>query len=160
MLMLTYGRQLIPSNATAMLGRYESNPYNLNVNPSMRSSALTDLGAQRTLMGGTSGLTPSGDGSLPPGLALPCLQAFQPALSSVGATQSRPQLGRNDLPLSTLAPSAASAATSVGGVIVGHLLPPVPTKLVWKIWRGEYIDLNLLLPHRLGAPEPTLADAL
>lgn len=29
-----------------------------------------------------------------------------------------------------------------------------------KIWRGEYIDLNMLLPHRLGAPEPTLTEAL
>ena len=36
----------------------------------------------------------------------------------------------------------------------------MPAKLVWKIWRGECIDLNLLLLHRLGVPEPTLADAL
>ncbi len=46
------------------------------------------------------------------------------------------------------------------GVIVGYLSPPVPSKLVWKIWNGEYIDLNLLLPHWLGASEPTLANAL
>ncbi len=36
----------------------------------------------------------------------------------------------------------------------------MPGKLVEKIWRREYIDLNSLLPHRLGAPEPTLAEAL
>ena len=59
----------------------------------------------------------------------------------------------------TLAPFASSS-TLAGGVIVGHLLPPVPSDLVWKTWRGEYIDLNLLLPHRLGAPESTLADVL
>ncbi len=38
--------------------------------------------------------------------------------------------------------------------------PPVPMKIVAKIWNGEFVDLNSLLPYRLGAPEPTLADAL
>lgn len=47
-----------------------------------------------------------------------------------------------------------------GAVVVGHLSSPVPAKLVWKIWRWEYIYLNLLLPHCLSAPELTLADAL
>ncbi len=44
--------------------------------------------------------------------------------------------------------------------MVGHASPPIPAKLVGKIWRGEFIDFNPLLSHRLGAPEPTLADAL
>ncbi len=52
------------SDATAPPGRYESicNPYNFNLNPSMLSSVLTDLGAHCALVGGTSGLhyvTPS-----------------------------------------------------------------------------------------------------
>ena len=47
-----------------------------------------------------------------------------------------------------------------GGIVVGHTSPPVPAKLAAKIWRGEFVDLNTLLPHRLGAPEPTLADAI
>lgn len=51
------------------------------------------------------------------------------------------------------------APTLTGGVVVGQGSPPIPAKLVDKIWRGEYIDLNSLLPHRLGAPEPTLAEA-
>jgi hypothetical protein len=43
--------------------------------------------------------------------------------------------------------------------MVGHGSPPIPAKLAEKIWRGEYMDLNALLPHRLGAPEPTLTEA-
>ena len=43
---------------------------------------------------------------------------------------------------------------------MGHLSPSVPARLVGKIWRGECIDLNLLLSHQLGAPESTLADTL
>ena len=43
---------------------------------------------------------------------------------------------------------------------MGHTSPPVPAKLAAKIWRGEFVDLNTLLPHRLGAPQPTLADAI
>lgn len=50
--------------------------------------------------------------------------------------------------------------TTSEGVVVGHLSPPVCWKLAQKIWQGEFVDLNLLLPHRLGAPEPTLADDL
>ena len=48
----------------------------------------------------------------------------------------------------------------MGGVIVSHASPPIPHKLALKIWRREFIDLNNLLPFRLGAPEPTLVDAL
>ena len=46
------------------------------------------------------------------------------------------------------------------GVVVGPSSPPVPGKIAEKIWWGEYVDLSMLLPHRLGAPEPTLAEAL
>ena len=54
-----------------------------------------------------------------------------------------------------LTQSLVPASPAAGAVVVGHTSPPVPAKLVGKIWRG---DLSQLLPHRLGAPEPTLAD--
>ena len=126
----------LPGDAAPTLGRYETNPYTHSLDTQLRTSALSDLGAQHTLTGGTGGLTPSGDGSLPPGFALPGLQAFQPTLSSLGTMPPWPQMSWSDLPLSTLT-LPASSSTSAGGVIVGHLSPPVPAKLVWKIWRGE-----------------------
>ena len=45
-------------------------------------------------------------------------------------------------------------------VAVGPSSPPVPVKLAEKIWQGEYIDLQELLPSRLGAPSSTVLDAL
>lgn len=66
-----------------------------------------------------------------------------------------------DVPLATIAAALGGPQTSTGqgGVVVGHTSPPIPAKIVAKVWRGEFIDLNSLLPHRLGAPEPTLVDA-
>ena len=51
-------------------------------------------------------------------------------------------------------------AQSKKAVAVGPVSPPIPTKLAQKIWRGEYIDLDELLPVRLGAPGPTVLDVL
>lgn len=45
-------------------------------------------------------------------------------------------------------------------VAVGPVSPPIPYKLAEKIWQGEYIDLQELLPSRLGAPSTTVLDAL
>ena len=45
-------------------------------------------------------------------------------------------------------------------ISVGPVSPPVPRKVAEKIWRGEYIELLELLPERLGAPGPTVLDAL
>ena len=53
----------------------------------------------------------------------------------------------------------AQAPGHSNSVVVGPSSPPVLGRIVDKIWRGEYIDLSTLLPHRLGAPEPTLAEA-
>ena len=36
--------------------------------------------------------------------------------------------------------------------------PPIPKKLVERIWRNEYAELNKLLPAHLGIPQPTLLD--
>ena len=122
------------------------------------------------------GLTPSGNGAIPPSLLLLGMPTFgnpgrQGQLSSQWPSQQPshsavqfPSLQQAlylwvalvtfQLPVLITAPQAA------GGVVVSHTSPPIPYKLALKIWRGEFIDLNLLLPHRLGAPEPTLAEAL
>ena len=43
-------------------------------------------------------------------------------------------------------------------IVVGGSSPPVPRKIAEKIWKLEYVDLNELLPSRLGAPELTMLD--
>ena len=90
--------------------------------------------------------------------AAPGLASLGGAMSigAWGAAVSPGALG--EIPLSTLL-LPAGAPSFMGGVIVGQDSPPIPAKLADKIWRGEYVDLNLLLPHRLGAPEPTLSEA-
>ena len=47
-----------------------------------------------------------------------------------------------------------------GSIVISYLSPPIPMKLALWIWTNEFIDLNALLSFQLGAPEPTLADAL
>ncbi len=64
-----------------------------------------------------------------------------------------------DLPVSSLV-GGLGTHLPTGSVVVSHASPPIPAKLVLRIWRGEYVDMNNLLPYRLGAPEPTLADTL
>ena len=136
------------------------------------------------------GRTPSGDGALPPSLHVMGLTSFSapsgavstgivgswqggvtagfgmggrtsspitaPLLSSV---EPRPPLLYGDTPLSAFG-SPTQMVTHTNAVVVGPCSPPIPGKIAEKIWRGEFIDLNALLPHRLGAPEPTLAEAL
>ena len=64
-----------------------------------------------------------------------------------------------DTPVSVLWHGAAAAATgSTEAIVVSVNLPPVPGKLAEKIWRKEFIELDALLPSRLGAAEPTLQD--
>ena len=45
-------------------------------------------------------------------------------------------------------------------ISVDPVSPLIPAKLAEKIWRREYIELQELLPARLGAPGPTVLDAL
>ena len=45
-------------------------------------------------------------------------------------------------------------------ISVDPVSPPIPAKLAEKIWSREYIELQELLPARLGAPGPTVLDAL
>lgn len=54
----------------------------------------------------------------------------------------------------SLQPTAAPSET----IAVGGSTPPVPKRLCEKIWRGEFVDMQDLLPSRLGLPEPTLLD--
>lgn len=36
--------------------------------------------------------------------------------------------------------------------------PQVPHKIAEKVWKLEFVELNELLPSRLGAPELTMPD--
>ena len=62
-------------------------------------------------------------------------------------------------PLSSVIKVSSSEQTSEA-VVVGMNSPPVPKKLAEKIWKGEYVQLDKLLPSNLGAPELTLVDLL
>ena len=130
--------------------------------------------------------TPSGGGAVPTGSSIPGLSSFNAELGTAGGIASgsyalsppaglatpAPLLGGSlsnagpsglgslgETPLGSVVP-IVGAPSFVGGVVVGQSSPPVPAKLAEKIWKGEFVDLSALLPHRLGAPEPTLAEAL
>ena len=45
-------------------------------------------------------------------------------------------------------------------ISVGPHSPPIPKKLAERIWRNEFVELQELLPARLGIPQPTLMDVL
>ena len=62
-------------------------------------------------------------------------------------------------PLASVLKVSSSEQTSEA-IIVGMNSPQVPKKLAEKIWKGEYIQLNKLLPSNLGVPELTLVDVL
>lgn len=62
--------------------------------------------------------------------------------------------------LSPLTSLVSNKPHSSQAVSVGPMSPPIPRKLVDKIWRGEYVEMQELLPARLGAPAPTVLDAL
>ena len=62
-----------------------------------------------------------------------------------------------ETPLGSLVPDNTQSKKAI---TVGPISPPIPSKLAEKIWRGEFIDLDELLPARLGAPGPTVLDAL
>ena len=61
-------------------------------------------------------------------------------------------------PLAHLVPPAEQPSTSADAIVVSRNLPPIPNKLAEKIWRKEFVEMDQLLPSRLGAPEPTLGD--
>lgn len=62
-------------------------------------------------------------------------------------------------PLADILPGYGNSI-STDAISVGPSSPPIPLKLAQKIWRNEFIDLQELLPARLGIPEPTLLDVL
>ena len=41
-------------------------------------------------------------------------------------------------------------------VVVSPNVPPIPRKMAEKIWRKGFVELDALLPARLGVPEPDL----
>jgi len=81
-----------------------------------------------------------------------------PISSSSSATGIQ-QLLTADMPLSAFAPQTHTPLP-YAGVLVGPSSPPVPKRTAEKLWRGEHVDLSMVLPHQLGDPEPILAQAL
>ena len=62
-------------------------------------------------------------------------------------------------PISSVIKVSSSEQTNEA-IIVGMNSPPIPKKVAEKIWRGEYVQLDKLLPANLGTPELTLVDLL
>ena len=106
-------------------------------------------------------------GQIPPaGLiadAVPLMAATATAASAAGEATGTAAITTPAVTLTPETPLAALLQSNPepkgeGAIVVSTNLPPVPKKLVEKIWRKEYIDLDTLLPARLGTPEPTLKD--
>ena len=117
--------------------------------------------AQGHLSGGNSGPTL---GCMPPSSWL----ANLPIITSAGSpalivgTSNSASLGDGtplpaETPLTQLIPLPLPSPTTEA-IVLGACHPPIPKKIVEKAWRGEFIDLDSLLPSRLGTPEPTLWD--
>ena len=99
---------------------------------------------------------------MPDPLALASLRTFssgtaRSATTTTTNTVVTPQMALQ-LPLSML--STPSNDDPCQAVSVGPHSPPIPKRLAEKIWRNEFIELNELLPSRLGIPQPTLMDVL
>ena len=60
-------------------------------------------------------------------------------------------------PLASLLPESPQSKSAI---LVGPVSPPIPANIAEKIWRGEYIELQDLLPARLWALGPTILNAL
>lgn len=86
-------------------------------------------------------------GSITPSTSLP--------LTSASATMQQTALTPNT-PLAQLV--LPKEGTSADAVVVSRNLPPIPGKIAEKIWKREFIEMETLLPMRLGVPEPTLGD--
>ena len=77
-----------------------------------------------------------------------------PSMSTVTATTGISPT----TPLTQLVPSTDHPRSTLSAIVVSRSIPPVPIKLASKIWQGEFVEIECLLPARLGAPEPTLGD--
>ena len=84
-----------------------------------------------------------------------------PLASSTGVVTSHyiPAQLSPATPLATLL-GAEKEEVKAEAVVVSTNSPPIPGKIAQKIWRGECIELESLLPSRLGLPEPTLRDLM
>ena len=92
---------------------------------------------------------------------------FLAGVPLMSAASTRPSTGSSSsavtphTPLAALLTSAEHevvTSKSKKAIVIGSTSPPIPYKLADAIWRDEYIDLDELLPVRLGAPEPTLLE--
>ena len=112
--------------------------------------------------GKSTASTPPLLGCIPHSIALSGVAMFtSPKVSaSLSSGSSSSIMALTQLtPLADILPGQTNNL-STDAVSVGPLSPPVPLKLAQKIWRNEFIDLQELLPARLGIPEPTLLDVL
>ena len=73
-------------------------------------------------------------------------------MSTVSSAIKQPSILTQPLQQST--PSASDS------ILVGPTSPPIPRKIVEKVWKQEFAGMEELLPTRLGAAEPTVLDAL
>ena len=113
-------------------------------------------------------------GELPPAsIIASSLPLIAPAATSLGptmvSTEVRAASYRESGPTSTpsiLSPESPvsmlwkgePAASNREAIVVSVNMPPIPIKLAERIWWKEFVELDALLPARLGAPEPTLQD--
>ena len=85
------------------------------------------------------------------------------SLTGLSTNTPRRQVADHEQQFSLVTPIASLCPDnpqSKRAVAVGPISPPIPVKLAEKIWRGEYIELDELLPSRLGVPSPTVLDVL
>lgn len=77
------------------------------------------------------------------------------ALNSPTMTQLASLVGR---PISHVLPPPNEGQGDA--IVIGASTPPVPRKLAERIWRGEFVEMQELLPARLGVPEPSQLDVI
>ena len=120
----------------------------------MEHDGTSQIGGGASVEGGAGAGSSAAAFGGPWGVADPGATSDSNLLHPPNAAGVRPLQTVADMPLSAFAMQSQVSAQ------VGPSSPLVPGKIAEKIWRGEYVDLSMLLPHRLGAPEPTLAEAL
>ena len=82
-------------------------------------------------------------------------ESFDIAPSSTPIDQLASLVGR---PISHVLPPTTEGQGDA--IVIGASTPPVPRKLAERIWRGEFVEMQELLPARLGVPEPSLLDVI
>ena len=90
---------------------------------------------------------------------LPVIQGIQTFTSNIAGAQTPIELFSPTTPAARVINQPPSSGL-LDAVVIGGCAPPVPKKLAEKIWSGEFVDFDMLLPANLGAPELTMRDLL